>query len=53
MRKYLRWNWDGQCTGERGLIGEGEKGGGLRVDVVDADEIVFDEDLAFSGLRDW
>ena len=27
-----------------------EKGNGLRVDVVDANEIVLDEDLAFFGL---
>lgn len=26
---------------------------GLRVDVVDADEVVLDEDFAFFGLRDW
>ena len=28
-------------------------GGGLRVDVVDADEVILDKDLAFFGLRDW
>lgn len=33
--------------------GGGEGGEVLRVDVVDADEFVFDEDLAFFGLGDW
>lgn len=27
--------------------------GGLRVDVVDADYVILDEDLAFFGLGDW
>ena len=37
----------------RSGVMRGDMGDGLRVDVVDADEIVFDEDLAFFGLGNW
>ncbi len=35
------------------MRGEGVGGWGLRVDVVDADGVVLDEDFAFFGLGEW
>ena len=46
------------CDGDAGSVcgGPGSglfRGDGLRVDVVDADEVILNEDLTFFGIGNW